>query len=1011
MQCSFMSKRIFIFILSSCFCAACFSQIQNINFRHITRSTGLPVETITSLAQDSTGFIWIGTNDGLFRFDGYNYKNFYSSAVNKASLYSNYIFKLYVDSKGRLWIATYDKGLSVLKPGTDRIEQVKNNPINKLSFNPVVNDIIEDAKGYLWFATQAGLHRLSPDGKKWAVFKTSLKTGRENELYHFVFDAAGRLLIAGFTALWIFDPVAEKFVNAEPGLKEAFEKRWCFRNITYFQYRIWFSTWVPDLGVYNLNSKKMHTLYSGLGAAQPEFTKMATAFYPDSKAGLWIGTEQGLHFVASQKEKIEKTFTHEPNNPYSIISNKISCLLEDRAGNIWVGTNEGISIIEPYKQRVLNYELNNDKDYSYADKEISDIIELDDHSFLIGTQYADGLYKTDSEFRVQKKFGFKNTNWDWIWKHYNDEKTKQVYISTQEGMLVYNQQSKTIRKQTDSFFSTHYPISSFVPLSADEVWMSSFRNIFARYNLRTGLYKEYNIANLGEPGQVIFLRRDKDNKLWIVGHTSGLLQFDEEKEKIVARLVTDSTNNSLRQPGVWVFLDLGESFLVGYDTHGISLYHKKTRQFEHFTSTEGLISNLVRDAFVAADKTVWIATANGISHFNPVTKTFINYNQANGIIQNGVTHIYSLSNGRIAAATKKGIFVFHPDSIITVIVPPAPIITEMSVMDKKIDSNNREAGAGTLQLSYKENYFSFDFISLQYTNNNLVEYAYQLEGLEKNWMLSGNRRFVSYANVPAGNYTFKIRCRMPGGKWVENKYPLSIKVHTAFYNRWWFFLAVALAIAGILYALFRYRLIQLLKLEKLRSSISRDLHDEVGASLTSISIFSAMARKTTTPLSDEDQYLQRIGDRSRESIDKMGDIIWSINPDSDSLEQMLVRMKNYTTEIANAKDIAIHWDERISHSHSKLNMDNRKNIYLLYKEAVNNVIKHSDASNIFISFQTLKNGLDLQIKDDGKGFNGHAEKAGNGLKNMKRRAAVLKGTIDIISGINRGTSIQLFVPY
>jgi signal transduction histidine kinase/ligand-binding sensor domain-containing protein len=969
------------------------------------------VDAVTCLAQDSSGFIWIGSTDGLFRFDGFNYKAFYSSSEKNEMLHSSFIRKLFVDSKGRLWIATYDKGLSMLEQGVNQMSQVccmiANSPVTK----PIINDIKEDSKGNIWFTTLDGLLRVSPDGKVWNQYKQEPTSGVNNKFDQFTFDPSGLLLIAGYSGLVIFDPGSEKFITAEDGLKKAFKKSTYFKSIAYHHNKVWFSTWVPDLGVYNVESKKLSILYSGLGSTLADFTKMAIVFYPDSKGGLWIATENGLYLAAEHKDEIAQSFFHQPDNSYSIISNKISSVLEDREGNMWIGTDEGISIGNPYKVKVSNYSVNALHNFSFANKLVSNIIELDDHSFLICTHNADGTYKTDRQFNVQHHYSYKNTDWDWIWKHYNDEKTKQVYISTQEGMLVYDQKLKTIRKSTNDFFSTHYPIASFVPVSDDEVWVSCFRNLFYKYNLRTGQYKEYNISKLGEPPQVLYLSRDNENKLWILGHTSGLLQFDEQKEKIVERLTPDSTLNSLRQSGVYVFLDLGETFLIGYDTHGMSLYHKRTKQFEHFTRTEGLISNSVRDAFVAADKTVWIATGNGISHFNPLTRTFINYDQAQGILQNDLTCIYPVSDGRIVAGTNKGIFVFSPDNLVTPVVPPAPSITEISVLGKKIDMNSLGVGERSLHLSYKENYFSFDFISLQYSNSNMVEYAYQLEGLETNWNMSGNRRFVSYANIPAGNYTFKVKCRLPGGQWIENKKSVSVKVQAAFYNQWWFFFIIGLLAALVIYAFFRYRIQQLLKLEKMRSAISSDLHDEVGTALTSISIFSEMARKTAPPLSKEDQYLQRIGDRSRESIEKMSDIIWSINPNSDSLEQMLVRMKNYTTEIAEAKDIAIHWEESNSLPHFKLSMEHRKNIYLLYKEAVNNVIKHAGAKNIYILLQSLKNGITLRIRDDGKGFDFNTANNGNGLKNMKRRATTLKGTIDIISGSNNGTSIQLFIPY
>ena len=1005
-----MCKRISILILSIWLFHACFSQTPDLIFRHLNRSNGLPVEVVTCLAQDSSGFIWIGTNDGLFRFDGYNYKAFYSSAGEPFSLHSNYIWRLYVDSRGRLWISTYSKGLSMLEPGSTEINPVSCIVENGSATTPFVEQIKEDKNGFLWFATFDGLLRLSPDGKTWAQYKPTSNSGRANWLHQFDFDAAGQLLIGGDSGFWIFDLATEKFISAAGGVKEAFEKRAFFRTFTYNQDKLWFSTWTPDLAVYDVQNKKLDILYSGLKTTQPNFAKMATAFYPDSKGGLWIGTEEALHFVSPGSVKINRSFYHEPGNSYSLISNTISSLLEDREGNIWIGTSEGISIAQPYKVSASNYSVNDLKNFPFGDKQVTDIIELDDQSLLIGTSLADGIYQTNRQFQLQKHFTFRNIAWDWIWNHYKDEKTKQVFIGTQQGLLIYDQVLKTMHKSTSAFLKAHYPFSSMVRLSDDEVWISCFRDVFFRYNLRNGSHKEYNIAALGETAQILRLSRDNDNKLWIWGNISGLLQFDEQKEKIVERLIPDSTLNSLRQSAVVVFLDLGESFLIGYDIHGISLYHKKTKQFEHFTRTEGLISNRVRDAFVAADKTVWIATGNGISHFYPATKKMINYDQAQGILQNELLCIYQLRDGRIVAGSNKGMIVFNPGQMINA-PPAAPVITEISILDKKTPVNAITGNNQSLRLSYKENYFSFDFISPQYSNSNLVEYAYQLEGLEKNWIVSGNRRFVSYANIPAGNYTFKVKCRLPGSQWIENKKSLPVQVQAAFYDQWWFFLIIGLATAFIIYAFFRYRIQQLLKLQRMRSAISSDLHDEVGTSLTSISIFSEMARKTALPLSDEDRYLQRIGDRSRESIEKMSDIIWSINPNSDSLEQMLVRMKNYTTEVAEARDIAIHWEESNGLPHFKLSMEHRKNIYLLYKEAVNNVIKHAGAKNIYILVQSVKNGMTLHIRDDGKGFDTATANSGNGLKNMKRRTASLKGTIDIISEGNNGTSIQLFIPH
>ena len=236
-------------------------------------------------------------------------------------------------------------------------------------------------------------------------------------------------------------------------------------------------------------------------------------------------------------------------------------------------------------------------------------------------------------------------------------------------------------------------------------------------------------------------------------------------------------------------------------------------------------------------------------------------------------------------------------------------------------------------------------------------------------------------------------------------------VSAAFYSQWWFYLLGSLFISVIVYLIFRYRLQQVVKMERMRSSISGDLHDEVGASLTSISIFSEMAKGSVSPLSKEAQYLQRIGERSRESIEKMGDIIWSINPDNDNLQQLLVRMKNYATEITEAKDIAIVWNQTGKLDTTSLNMEQRKNFYLLFKEVINNAIKHSAAKNIVIKLASSGDVISILMTDDGKGFDTSAASSGNGLKSMRRRASLLHGEISIISQKGKGTTVKLTFRY
>jgi len=416
----------------------------------------------------------------------------------------------------------------------------------------------------------------------------------------------------------------------------------------------------------------------------------------------------------------------------------------------------------------------------------------------------------------------------------------------------------------------------------------------------------------------------------------------------------------------------------------------------------------MKDAVVAKDGTLWIASRNGIIHFDPRFKKFRSYGFEDGILENYFEYITQLSDGRIVAGSRRGIIAFHPGDIEkSQKQPSSPVFSNISVYGHDVPMDSLLPRSKPLYIPHKQNYFSIEFISLQYNSSRKLEYAFLLEGLDKDWTFAGERRSVTYSKIKGGSYNFRVRVREPGGDWVEAKQSLPVLIQTPFYQQWWFYLLCTALLAAIVYAIFRYRLQQLLKIEKMRTVISGDLHDEIGSSLTSISIFSQMAMKNLSTDSKEEEYLQRIGARSRESIDKMSDIVWTINPDNDSLEQIVVRMKNYSSEISEAKDILVHWNESGKLSHVRMTMEQRKNFYLLFKEVINNAIKHSRAKNIFISLIARSSEIQLRIKDDGIGFAMGDIHAGNGLKNIKRRADTLNGNLEISSLPGTGTDITL----
>ena len=972
-------------------------------FRNITRSSGLPVDEVSTIAQDSSGFIWIGTNEGLFRYDGFTFKNF--SFEGSASRVGTTITRIIVDHTGKLWITSVDGGIACI---TNRGQVLR---VFNTFTNPLINergnyatDVKEDKSGNIWWTTTDGLFCLSAGGTALTCYRINSPVTRRNSFSQLFFDNAGTLWVSGYLGLFTFNQQKKELQRAgsNPAERSFFASRKDFAATAVHNNFIWFSNWGPELGNFNRATGNGQMLYSGKGSTQPDFNHMANTFFIDSRGALWIGTGSGL-FRGQKDMAALDSFFHDPKDNYSLANNWIKAILEDREGNFWFATRKGISVARPYTTSIFNLSTSPPGKFPLAGKIVNDIINADNNSILIGTHNADGLYLTDLNFRTQQHWNFNNVRYDWIWDSFNDKPRDRIFISTQEGMLIYNKRTRSVEKAKDTVLQNFFPVTSFVSTSDSIVWMSKYWNKIMKYNLVTGHYKIFDITLMGEKTQVLFLSKDRSNNLWILGHESGLWRFDEKTERIVERIEYNQNGTSLREPAIFFMEDLGQYLLIGYYTHGISLYDKKTKTFRHLTKENGLASNSMRDAVVSRDGKVWIATRNGLIQFDPATTAFKNYTYDNGILDNDFVCIAELTDGRIAAGSTTGLVSFHPRDVDTQALLAPPVITDFTVYGKTVPENS----TNQFTIGYSDNYFAFEYISLHYSSPQQVEYAYMLKGLDKDWIPAGTRRFVSYNRVPGGHYSFRVRARLPNGQWVESNTPVKLFVQTAFYRQWWFYLLCALVVVAILYALFRYRLQQALKVEWLRAAISSDLHDEVGASLTSISLFSEMARQSAIPANKKEEYLQRIGERSRESIAQMSDIIWSINPEHDSLPQLLIRMKKYTTDLTEARNIELQWIQSGNFSAIKLGMDRRKNFYLFFKEAVNNAVKHAGAKNIEVSVHVKGQRITMQIVDDGSGFDASQAPKGNGLKNMKRRAAQLSAATGLDSASGKGTKVWL----
>jgi signal transduction histidine kinase len=302
---------------------------------------------------------------------------------------------------------------------------------------------------------------------------------------------------------------------------------------------------------------------------------------------------------------------------------------------------------------------------------------------------------------------------------------------------------------------------------------------------------------------------------------------------------------------------------------------------------------------------------------------------------------------------------------------------------------------------------SFEFASMDFSRPGKNRFQYKLTGFDHDWIQGGNNHSATYTNLNPGTYTFNVKGSNSDGVWNEQPTIMLLTILPPWYMTWWFRILVGIIIVAALYGIYRYRLRQALKLQVIRDRIASDLHDEIGSNLSNISIFSTVGKSKLNDTAEVSSLFTLIKDYTQTSMEAMSDIVWMINSKNDRFENIIVRMRTHAADVFEAKDCDLHlsFDEKLNDQ--KLGMDERKNFFLIYKEAINNIAKYAECKNVWIEMKKNHTAFHLTIKDDGKGFDMNQQQHGNGLINMQKRAEVLRGAFQIISSPGNGTVLNL----
>lgn len=1023
-------------------------------FDAITTNDGLSQGMVNSILQDRYGFMWFASNDGLNRYDGYKFTVYKNDPDDKKSIAENFIRYLFEDSKGRLWLATAGNGLDLFDRTTETFIHFKhntNNP-NSISDNSITS-ISEDLTGGIWIGTLHGLNRLVIKNKK--DVKTETPQGNPTEIFlssnivsfsKIIFDAANptKELYSWAADFPLADWRASNFYIDIKGLI------WVSAQEKLFRINL-----MPNAG-YKLENLPIEN-YMPPSQKRNGFNKAVQDFVPGATENVfYMLFQNGISEVNSLTGKIQFLSTTSPNNgAYSY-----PCVC-DNAGNIWISDGsvmEGFSTITNTWQQVTSVDKNLDPvlgyiSCSYKDKRGNIWLGTMGYGLLRYNPQKKNFNKTDNSYirfmaegKNEKILYIKEPYNELFWEfdRINNSTKAPVPMSAfpKKQFTHFGTNTKSVLQDKDGSYWIgrvglyHYdPVvkktveywdhyDDVFPLYDDDrncLWFGNTNGIVCfNKNLKTSI--EYPFPTKTTMGPYDYLQaiyRDKKGILWL-GTLEGLYKFDPEKFTWKQYKNTTGDISSLNNNLIFSLCPdpvQPDNYLwIGTKGGGLNYFDKVKGTFIHFTEKQGLSNDVVYGILSDATNNLWLSTNKGISSFNVNSKSFKNYNVNDGLQGSEYNRnaFCKTAMGYLYFGGIRGFNYLDPEKLAGSNYIPYVWITEINVLNRPLQFGGQDGIltkpaylTDRIKLKYEQNVVGFEFGSTDFSAFDNNRFKYQLIGFDKDWIPSGNTNIATYTNLDPGTYTFKVLGSNNDGTWNKKGASMELIILPPWYGTWWFRTAFVLAVLSVGYGFYQYHLEQAFKLQAIRDRIAGDLHDEVGSNLSNIYIFSNVAHQKTKEGDETAPLLQKITEYTKQSMEAMNDIVWMINTRNDRFENIMVRMRTLASEFSEMSNCILHLDFDENLNHVKLNMEERKNFYLIYKEAINNIAKYACAKSIWVDMKLDQNVVTLIIKDNGNGFDIANTNNGNGMFNMNKRAQTLKGSLSIVSNLGAGTTLQL----
>ena len=998
-------------------------------FTRLSTSDGLSQTRVSQIVQDDRGFIWFGTQFGIDRYDGYGFKVFAHEAGRVNSLAGAYVYSLFKDRAGMLWIGC-NRVLDRFDPRTETFTHYRVETDELSNLGSTVVHISQDRNGLLWLATGTGLHRLDPNTGAIVHYRHSANDPgglSTNDITWSGEDRNGDFWVGTADGLDKFDRATGKVLIHIPipdpiqvaFFEDRFGQFWIYHEFG------------SGLAIYDRASNTL-TKYSFYSQdASPDAMTGVTGMIEDRSGNLWLGSPGAglLRFDRGKRRFI--SYRNRPGDPQSIGEDKVIALFLGDQGNIWVGLHSvGPNHFSPEKSAFEVFKHQAD-DRNSLSVDFVNAVLADSHGSL-WLANDDGVNRFDRKTgkltEIAVGIGTKPMIID-----ISEERSGLLWFGTYgRGLYSYDPNSGRLK-------SYRHNSADPTSLSSDIVWRtfedhagnlwvgtSDGLDLLNREKQSFHVYRPE--LNGGLKQVYVQFAEDENGTLWLGTLQSGLQHFDPVTHQFTVYKSNPSDTSALRDDSV-AAIYVASTRLIWIGTgNGLNRLDPKTGQFAAYDSRNGLSGNLI-DCILEDDRGfLWMNTNKGLAKFNPMTGTFANYSVVDGLPGTDLTGWAACSKspqGELFFAGFAGAVGFFPDKVEGFPYSPQVVLTnlELSGVPAKIDA----AGPLTQSIAYTDrivlphdfNIFSLTFAGLRYFSPESNRYRYKLEGLDRHWYEVGsdNRR-ATYTTLPAGSYTFRVQAATARGAWSDPGTSLQVVILPAWWATWWFRATYVTLFSLAIWVAYLVRVRQLshqlmMRMHERvdeRTRIARDLHDTLLQGLVSASLQLEVANTKLSAQTGAKPLIERTSALLRQMISESRNTLRGlrVGQQSDDLERAIARVPQEL-----GVDGSIEFHLLGEGNRRSLRPAIREEVYWIAREALTNAFRHSRASVIDAVLVYSRRRFQLVIRDDGCGISPLTLQAGSanhwGLSGMKERSARISARLSISSAIDAGTEVDLTI--